>query len=103
MQGLATFVQALDGIREGDGTLLDHTVLFAHSDTAFARGHTLDGIPMMVAGLGSGRLKGGIHVAGNGEVATRAGFTMLQAMKVPAERFGGGSMQTSKALREILV
>jgi hypothetical protein len=103
MQGFATFVQALDGIREGDGTLLDHTVVFAHSDTAFARGHTLDGIPMMVAGLGGGRLKGGIHIAGNGEVATRAGFTMLQAMKVPAERFGGGSMQTSKALSEILV
>jgi hypothetical protein len=96
-------VQTLDSIPEGAGTLLDNTIVFAHSDVQFARGHTIDGIPMMVAGSGGGRLRSGIHVAGNGEVATRAGLTMQQAMKVAADRWGTGTMQTSKPLSEILI
>jgi hypothetical protein len=103
MMGFAEFLKILDGVREGAGTLLDNTILFAHSDTAFARQHTLDGIPMMVAGTGGGRLKSGLHVAGNGEVVTRLGLTLQQAMKIPVEKWGAGTMQTAKPISEILV
>jgi hypothetical protein len=68
----------------------------------FARGHTIDGIPMMVAGGGGGRLRTGVHVAGNGEVVTRLGLTLQQAMKVPVDRWGTGSMQTAKPIAEIV-
>ena len=103
MNGFSTFVQTLDSIPEGSGTLLDNTIVFAHSDVQFARGHTIDGIPMMVAGTGGGRLRSGVHVAGNGEVVTRLGLTLQQAMKVPVDKWGTGTMQTSKPLTEILV
>lgn len=103
MTGFATFVETLDSIKEGNGTLLDNTLLFAHSDTAFARGHTLDGVPMMTAGSGGGRLRTGLHIAGNGEVVTRVGLTMQQVMKVPTDSWGTGAMRVTEPLREILV
>jgi hypothetical protein len=103
MNGFAAFIGALDSIPEGSGTLLDNTLVFAHSDVQFARAHTLDGIPMMTAGAAGGRVKTGIHVAGNGEVVTRLGLTLQQVMKVPVDRWGTGSMATSKPITEILV
>ncbi len=103
MNGWATFVETLDSIPEGAGTLLDNTIVFAHSDVQFARGHTLDGIPMMIAGTGGGRIRSGIHLAGNGEPATRFGLTLLQVMKLPVAKWGSGSMATAKPISEILV
>jgi hypothetical protein len=102
MNGWGTFLTTLDGIPEGAGTLLDNTIVFAHSDTQFARAHTIEGIPMMVAGSGGGRLKTGLHMAGNGEPVTRVGLTLQQVMRVPVNRWGTGSMETSKPVSEIL-
>ena len=103
MMGWGSFVEALDAVLEGDGTLLDHTLVFAHSDVQFARAHTLDGIPMMIAGSGGGRIKSGLHILGNGDPATRAGLTLQQVMQVPVDRWGTGSMATAKPLAEIIV
>lgn len=103
MNNFALFLETLNGIPEGDGTLLDNTLVFAHSDVQFARAHTLDGIPMMTGGSAGGRLRTGIHVAGNGEVAARVGLTMQQIMKVPIDRWGTGSMATSKPISELVV
>jgi hypothetical protein len=102
MNGWGTFLATLDSIPEGAGTLLDNTIVFAHSDTQFARAHTIEGIPMMVAGSGGGRLKTGLHMAGNGEPVTRVGLTLQQVMRVPVNRWGTGSMETSKPVSEIL-
>jgi len=103
MEGLATMLGALDSIREGDGTLLDHTLLLAHSETGFAKIHSLDNIPMMIAGRAGGRIKTGIHVAGNSDPVTRVGLTIQQALGLPLNGWGTGSMQTSKTIGEIMV
>jgi hypothetical protein len=103
MNGWSTFLQTLDSIPEGSGTLLDNTIVFAHSDTQFARAHTIEGIPMMIAGSGGGRIRTGIHMAGNGEPVTRVGLTLQQVMRVPVTRWGAGSMETSKTISEIVV
>ena len=102
MQGLADLALALDGVKEGDRTLLDNTLLFAHSDTSHAKLHQLDGIPMMVIGNAGGKVKSGMHIAGNGDVATRAGLTMQMAMGVPVEKWGTKSMETNRPLTELL-
>jgi hypothetical protein len=57
----------------------------------------------MTAGKAGGRLKTGIHVDGTGEPVTRAGFTLQQVMGVPVDKWGVGSMQTSKPISEIMV
>ncbi len=36
----------------GDRTLLDNTIVFAHTEAEFAKFHTIDNLPMMTAGIG---------------------------------------------------
>ena len=102
MNGFATFLDTLDGIKEGDGTLLDNCVVMATSETNYARVHTIDGIPVYLAGKGGGRVKTGLHVVGNGDPITRVGFTAMRAFGVPLEKWGTNSLQTSKVITEYL-
>ena len=103
MEAFATFIDAFASIKEGDGTLLDNTLIFANSDTSFARLHALDGIPVMTAGKAGGRLKTGMHIAGNGEALSRIGLTMQQVMGLSVDNWGTGGMLTSKPITEVMV
>jgi Protein of unknown function (DUF1552) len=103
MEAWAYFVGALAAVHEGDRTLLDNTLVFAHSDQEFARTHTTDGIPMMTAGRAGGRIKSGIHFDGrNDAVATQVGLTLLQAMGLEKPAWGSGSMKTAQVVDGIL-
>jgi hypothetical protein len=102
LTALGAFVHALAAVKEGDGTLLDNMLLFAHSDTQFAKTHSVDGIPIMLIGKAGGRIKTGVHIAGNGDPISRVGLTVQQIMGVPADRWGSGSMATSKNIGEII-
>lgn len=103
MEAWADFVLALAEIKEGDGTLLDNTLVFAHSDVSFAKNHDVLGIPVMLAGKAGGRIKAGIHVQGNGEPISRVGLTLQQVMGIPADSWGLDEMATKRAIGEILV
>ncbi len=103
MRALATFIQAFKDIREGDGTLLDNTLIFANSDTGNSRVHSVDNIPIMMIGNAGGRLKTGMHITGNGDPITRIGLTALQVMGIPIERWGTRSLETTKSISEVLV
>ncbi|HLG88119.1 MAG TPA: DUF1552 domain-containing protein [Alphaproteobacteria bacterium] len=102
VDGLQTMLTTMDSVKEGDGTLLDHMMLFAFSECSYAKIHSLETIPMMVAGRAGGKLKAGQHIAGNGDPVTRVGLTLQQAMGVPISNWGAGSMQTSKNIPEVL-
>jgi hypothetical protein len=103
MGGFATLLEAFDGIREGDSTLLDRTLVFASTDHGFAKIHTLDNIPMMTAGSAAGRLKTGIHfAAGKGDPVSRVGLTIQQALGVPVSAWGTQSNQTSKTITDVM-
>jgi len=102
MEGLADLVAALDAIKEGDGTLLDHSLVLAYSDTSNAKLHAVDGIPMLLAGSASGRMKTGIHYAGASGTVARVGLTVQQAMGLSIDRWGTDSNQTNKPITEIM-
>jgi len=102
MGGLKTMVETLDSIREGDGTLLDRTLMLATTDTGYARVHSLENFPMITAGGANGRIKTGIHVAANGDPATRVGLTCQQVMGLPVGTWGTDSMETSKPFTEVI-
>ena len=71
MEAWTTFVGALAALKEGDGTLLDHTLVLAHSDTSFAKTHLVQALPVMTAGsAGGGWIK--IEHSHCGETATRS-------------------------------
>ena len=83
----------------------------AVTDTAAAKPRTLGfavtSFPYPIykgaAGSAGGRIKTGIHVSAVGEPITRIGLTLQQVMDVPVEKWGQGSMQTSKPVSEILI
>lgn len=99
----ANFLEAASTIKEGDGTLLDNMIVFAHSDCETARVHSIDGIPMMIAGTGGGRIKTGVHVAGNGDLVTRVGLTLQQALGVPVGSWGIGPLESTRPISELMV
>lgn len=102
VEGLQTMLVTLDSVQEGDRTLLDRTLVFAHSECSFAKIHSLETIPMLIAGGAGGKIKTGQHIAGNGDPVTRVGLTVQQAMGVPMSSWGAGSMQTSKDIPELM-
>jgi hypothetical protein len=102
MEFFAMLLKALDEVKEGDGTLLDHSLVFAFTDTGFAKLHTLDNIPMLLAGSANGRIKTGYHIAGDSAPVTRVGLTIQQAMGITVNKWGTGSMQTQKPISEIM-
>jgi hypothetical protein len=97
------FLDEISGISEGDGTLLDHCLILAHSDCSIAKAHAVEGIPMMIAGTGAGRVRTGFHLAGNADPITRVGLTLQQAMGVQVDRWGTLSMDTKRTVTDLLV
>jgi hypothetical protein len=102
MQGLGDFVNELDAIKEGPGTLLDNTLLMAFSDTGYAKIHSIENIPMLLIGGAGGRHKAGQHVAGKGDSVTRVSLTAMQLAGAPVGEFGTGTMKTSRPLTEVM-
>lgn len=102
MEAWVDFISAMDSVKEGDGTLLDHSLVFAHSETDFAKFHTIDNIPMMTAGNANGRIKTGLHISGKGTPVSRVGLTLQQVMGVSVDKWGTGSLQTNKPITEIV-
>jgi hypothetical protein len=103
MECFAELVAALDAVKEGNGTLLDHSLVLAYTDTSNAKLHAIDGIPMFLVGSASGKLRTGQHIAGNSETVSRVGLTVQQAMGLNVDHWGGGSNLTAKPISEIMI
>ena len=101
MEAFAAFVAKLAAVEEGDGSLLDHCLVLAHSETSFAKAHDVTNLPVMTAGRAGGRLATGRHIAGGSDPATRIGLSVQQLMGMPVERWGSGAMQTNKPVGEL--
>lgn len=96
------FLDELDAIPEGDGTLLDNCLVLAHSDCSIAKAHAVEGIPAMIAGNAGGKIRTGFHLAGKGESIARIGLTMQQAMGLNVARWGTLSMETDRTITELM-
>jgi len=103
MESWSYFINAFASFKEGDGTLLDHSLIFAHSDCELAKIHSIDGTPMMTAGSLNGRVRTGLHIDGKGAMASNMAYTMQKLMGVPVTQWGAGSLSTSKEVGDILV
>lgn len=58
----AWFLQRLDSIKDGDGSLLDHSLVVYGSGLSDGNRHTHHDLPVVVAGSGNGQLRNGRHV-----------------------------------------
>jgi hypothetical protein len=59
---LARFADKLRSVRDGDGTLLDHSMLLQGSGLSNSDQHSHIDLPLVLVGGGAGRLKGGHHL-----------------------------------------
>lgn len=103
MDEWAYYVEAMANFREGDGTLLDNSLIYATTDQSFAKIHGIEGIPMFSAGTAGGRVRTGLHIDGGGSPGCRLGFTAMKLMGVDVPSWGDKSNKTSKEIGEILV
>ena len=95
-------LQAMDSIQEGEGTLLDRSLVYAFTDHGEARLHSMKNLPVFTAGSAGGRLKTGLHVAAEGDAATRVGFTIQKALGVVTNRWGTESNEVTTPYSEVL-
>ena len=59
---LAYFLEKLNAIPEGDGSLLDHSMILYGSGNADGNRHSHHDLPILLAGNGCGTLKSGRHI-----------------------------------------
>jgi hypothetical protein len=102
MQAFGDFLVELDSVKEGAGTLLDNSLIMAFSDTGYAKIHSIENIPMFLAGKAGGRHKAGQHVHATGESVTRVSLTAQQLVGAPVGEFGSGSMKTARPIVEVI-
>ena len=62
MTKFAYFVEKLKAIPDGDGTLLDHSLVLYGSSLSDGNQHNFSPLPVVLAGTASGQLKGGRHL-----------------------------------------
>jgi hypothetical protein len=89
MELFAHFVSRLKATPDGDGTLLDHSMVVYGSAIADGNKHTHEALPVLLAGRGGGSIKSGRHVAYAKQTPlTNLYLTLLDRMGVRPETIG---------------
>ena len=87
--GLAYFLRKLAETTDGDGSLLDHSIVLYGSGMANPNQHDHDPLPILLAGGGAGRLQGGRHLrASEGTPFANLLVSVLGKLDVPGDSFG---------------
>lgn len=104
VEAYATLLRALDAVKEGDGTLLDHCVVLGTSDVSLGKTHSLEEFPILLAGGCGGKLKPGLHYRSpSQENASKVPLSLVRAMGIDAASFGAGAGQVTDGLSAIEV
>lgn len=86
---LAYFLDALAAVREGEGTLLDHSMIVYGSGIGDGNRHNHDDLPVLLAGGGGGTLQPGRHIRVEPRTPmTNLYLSLLDRIGVHAERLG---------------
>ncbi len=89
VQQFAYFVNKLRETQDGDGSLLDHSMVVYGSGLADGNRHTHHDLPVILAGRSNGAVKPGRHVKHPAETPMANLFVaMLDRMGVPVESLG---------------
>lgn len=79
----------LQSTPDGDGNLLDHSMILYGSSISDGNAHTHHDLPLLLAGGAAGQLKGGRHIRYPKETPmTNLLLTMLDNAGIPAEKLG---------------
>ncbi|MDE0106390.1 MAG: DUF1552 domain-containing protein [Bryobacterales bacterium] len=87
---LSYFLTKLDALKEGNTTLLDHSLIMYGSSLSVPTSHSQRDLPILLIGGAAGRVAGGRHVVFPGDTTplTNLYLTMLDKVGVPTEKLG---------------
>lgn len=89
LEQFAYLIGKLKSIKEGDGTLLDHSMIVYGSSLSDGNRHSHLDLPTIIVGRGNGQLSPGRHVVyANEPPMTNLFLALLDKMGAPAERLG---------------
>ena len=89
VEQLAYVLNKMKSIKEGNGTMLDNTMLLYGAGISDGNRHNHDDLPLLMAGGAGGRLKTGRHLTfPSNTPLTNLFLSMLDTMGVPAETLG---------------
>ena len=92
MENFAYFLHKLDSIQEGNGTLLDHSMIVYGSAIADGNAHSHHDLPIILAGGGNGTIKGNRHLVYPKETPMNNLFlSLLDRMQSGVEKLGDSS------------
>jgi hypothetical protein len=93
----AYLLKRLKSTADGDGTLLDHSMLVYGSGLADGNRHTHEALPVLLAGRGGGSLKTGKHLTyPAGTPITNLYLSLLDRMGVRQETIGDSTGQLNQ-------
>jgi hypothetical protein len=96
MEQFAYFLQKLKSVKEGNGTLLDHSMVMLGSGISDGDRHNHDELPIVLAGRGGGFMKPGRHIRfPRNTPLCNLYLTMLETMGVKEQRFGDSNGKLS--------
>jgi hypothetical protein len=93
---LARFIERLKSTPDGEGSLLDHSLILYGSGMGNGNVHSPDLLPTLLAGSAAGAVKGNRHIVAR-ELTPNADLliSVAEAFDVELERFGGNTGRIS--------
>jgi hypothetical protein len=95
----AYYVEKLKSTPDGDGTLLDHSVVLYGSGMGNPNVHDHVNLPIIVAGGGAGRIKGGRHIKyAEPTPLANLHLTLLEKVGVRLDKFADSQSKINELL-----
>jgi hypothetical protein len=93
------YLEKLQSVRDGEGSLLDNSVILFGSGLSNSDRHTHGPLPTVVVGGGAGTIEGGRHlVYSEGTPLTNLHMTLLDKVGVPVEKLGDSTGKITELL-----
>lgn len=95
LEQFAYFLGKLKSMKEGDGTVLDHSMIVCGGGHSDGNRHDHVNLPVILAGGGNGKLQPGRHVNFGATPMTNLYLTMLDHMGADVDRLGDSTGRLS--------
>jgi len=100
MEQYAYLLRKLQGMKEGEGNVLDHAMIAFGAGMRDGNKHDPHNLPVVVAGRAGGRISAGQHIiVGKDSPLSNLWLTLLDAFGTPVERFADSTGKLTPILK----
>jgi uncharacterized protein DUF1552 len=94
MRIFASFLEKMQATPDGDGSLLDHSMIIYGAGMSNSNAHIPENLPIVVVGGGAGQIRGGRHVRlPQGTPLSNLHVTLLDKMGIPIDHLGDSTAE----------